>query len=312
MTSHASSDGSHHSHPLVERMRAGVDRWFPVLLVAPALLLVAGLVAYPLAWAFVWSLSRVSVFQLDGGTFVGLGNYRALAADPRFGHVLVNTAAFVLASVVGQVGLGLGLAVALDRSWLPRRLARTLRTSFIVPWAVSGVVVAYSWRFVYDPRVGLLAGLLRLAGVMTVPAWLSSVEWALAAIVVANVWQGTPFSFVFLTSALTGVPRRLGEAAAVGGASRWRTFRHATWPHLRPFLAMNLFLVAVFTVNAFELIYVLTGGGPLDATTVLAVHTYETAFELGQFGRAAALTVVLFGVNAVLVAGYLLVGVVRR
>lgn len=301
-----------HSHTLGERVRAGADRWLPYLLVAPALALVVGLVAYPLVWAFVWSLSRVSIFELGSGTFVGLGNYRALMADPRFAHVVTNTATFVLASVVGQVGLGVVLALLLERSWLPRRLVRTLRASFVLPWAVSGVVVAYSWQFVYDARVGLLAELLRLGGVSTAPAWLSSVEWAMVAVIVANVWQGTPFSFVFLTSALAGVPRRLTEAATVGGASRWGTFRHATWPHLRPFLAMNLLLVTVFTVNTFELIYVLTAGGPLDATNVLAVHTYVTAFELGQFGRAAALTVILFGVNAVVVAGYLLVEVNRR
>lgn len=289
-----------------QRLLAALDRRLPYLMLVPAGLLVAGTVAYPLAWAVQLSFYEVSIFELGAGTFVGLDNYRALLADPRFGRVLANTAIFVAASVVGQFGLGLALSLLLDREWPSGRLAAALRATYLLPWAVAGVVVAYSWQFVYDPRVGLLAGLLGRVGVAS-PAWLSNVELAMVAVVVANVWQGTPFSLVFMTSALRSVPGRLAEAASVGGATPWATFRYVTLPYLRPFVAMNLLLITVFTVNAFDLIYVMTGGGPLDATEVLAVYTYEVAFDLGRFGLAAALAVVLFAVNAVAVAGYLFV-----
>jgi multiple sugar transport system permease protein len=289
-----------------QRLLAAFDRHLPALMLVPAALLVVGTVAYPLAWAFHLSLHRMSIFELGAGTYVGLNNYRALLAEPRFGRVVANTAVFVAASVAGQFGLGLGLSLLLDREWLSGRLARSLRATYLLPWAVAGVVVAYSWQFVYDPRVGLLAGLLGTVGVES-PAWLSNVELAMVAVVVANVWQGTPFSLVFMTSALRSVPGRLREAAAVGGATRSQALRHVTLPHLRPFVAMNLLLITVFTVNTFDLIYVMTGGGPLDATEVLAVYTYDVAFDLGRFGLAAALAVVLFAVNAVAVAGYLFV-----
>lgn len=277
----------------------------------PAALLVVATVAYPLAWVVGLSVRQVSILDPGAGSYVGLANYRALLADPVFGRVVANTAVFVAASVAGQFGLGLGLSLLLDREWLPGRLAAVLRASYLLPWAVAGVVVAYSWQFVYDPRVGLLAGLLGHVGVAA-PAWLSNVELAMVAVVVANVWQGTPFSLVFMTSALRSVPGRLREAASVGGATRGQRLRHVTLPYLRPFVAMNLLLVTVFTVNTFDLIYVMTGGGPLDATEVLSVYTYEAAFDLGRFGLAAALAVVLFVVNAVAVAGYLLVLGVER
>lgn len=296
-----------------ERLARAMDRHLPALMLLPAALLVVGTVAYPLVWALQLSLYRVSIFDPGGGLFVGLANYRILLVEPRFSRVLANTAIFVGASVAGQVGLGLGLSLLLDREWLPGRLAALFRASYLLPWAVAGVVVAYSWQFVYDPHVGLLAGLLARVGVAAPPAWLTSVELAMVAVVVANVWQGTPFSLVFMTSALGSVPGRLREAASVGGATRLQRFRHVTLPYLRPFVAMNLLLVTVFTVNTFDLIYVMTGGGPLDATEVLAVYTYDVAFDLGRFGMAAALAVVLFAINAVAVVGYVLVlGVDRR
>ena len=295
-----------------EWLASAVDHHLPVLMLLPAALLVVAAVAYPLAWAIQLSFQQVSIFDLGAGTFVGLENYRTLIGDPQFGRILRNTAVFVGASVTGQFGLGLGLSLLLDREWLPGRLAGVLRASYLLPWAVAGVVVAYSWQFVYDPRVGLLAGILGTVGIAS-PAWLSNVELAMVAVVVANVWQGTPFSLVFMTSALRSVPGRLREAASVGGATHWKTFRHVTLPHLRPFVAMNLLLITVFTVNTFDLIYVMTGGGPLDSTEVLAIYTYEVAFDLGQFGLAATLAVVLFVINAIAVVGYLLVlGVDRR
>lgn len=290
---------------LDSRLLAAVDRHLPVLLLAPAIVLVVATVAYPLAWVLWTSLSRVSILDPTGGTFVGLANYRTLLADPTLTTVLGNTVVFVVASVLGQFGLGLALSTLLDRPWLPGRLAGVFRAAFLLPWAVAGVVVAYSWRFVYEPRVGLLNAALAWVGVADPPAWLASVGWAMAAVVVANVWQGTPFSLVFMTSARRSVPRQLFEAASVGGATRWRTFRHVTWPLLVPFAAMNLLLITVFTVNTFDLIYVLTGGGPLDATLVLSVHTYDVAFERGRFGIGAALAVVLLVVNLVSLAGYL-------
>lgn len=289
----------------LERAFDALDRRAPYVMLAPALLLLVAFFVYPVLWAFKLSLFEVSMHDLDAQTFVGLENYRTVLSDPLFSRVVWNTAAFVGASVVGQAGLGTLLAVVLDGSWPGRRLTEAFRAAYILPWATTGVIVAYSWTFMFDPRLGLVNATIRAFGVSDPPAWLQSVEWALVAVVVANVWRGVPFSLIFQTSGLRSVDRSLYDAAAVGGASRLQAVRHVTLPLLKPFVAMNLVLITLFTVNVFDLIFVMTGGGPLESTTVLSLHMYQTAFDLGRFGRANALAVILFVVNLSMVGLYL-------
>lgn len=289
------------------RIFEAIDRRLPYLLVAPALLIVVGLTVYPIAWAVKLSFYEVTLYDLDAQRFVGLAHYAQIIADPRVHRVLWNTIVFVGASVVGQLGLGLGLALLLDRDLLRDRVAGFFRSTYVVPWATTGVIVAYSWQFMFEPRVGPVNATLRVIGMADPPTWIRSAEWAMLAVVVANVWRGTPFSLVFQTSGLQTIPRELYDAAAAGGASRLRTIRHVTLPLLRPFILMNLVLITLFTVNVFDVIFVMTGGGPLESTLVLSVFLYETAFDLGAFGRASALAVVLFLINVVLVLLYLCV-----
>jgi len=293
-----------------ERLAEAVDRRLPYVFLAPVLLLVVGLVAYPALWAVKLSLYEVAIVALDAQRFVGLANYADVLSDPLFATVLGNTVVFVGASVAGQVGIGLGLALLLDRAPLGERLTGLYRLSFVLPWATTGVIVAFSWQFTFDPQVGAVNTVLRGVGVSDPPTWLDSVRWAMVAVVVANVWRGVPFSLIFQTSGLQSIPDRLYEAAGVGGASPLQTARHVVGPLLRPFVAMNLLLVTLFTVNVFDIIFVMTGGGPLHATEVLSLHMYVTAFDAGQFGRANAIAVVLFAVNLVIVGLYL--GVFRR
>lgn len=288
------------------RVADAFDRHLPVLMLLPAVVLVVGVLLYPVAWAVKLSLFETPITNLDRQTFVGLSNYAAILGDPFFRRVARNTLVFVGGSVVGQVGIGLALALLLDADWPGERLTRLFRATYVVPWATTGVVVAYSWQFMFDTRTGLVNTVLRWLGVAQPPAWLGSVEWAMAAVVVANVWRGVPFSLVIQTSGLQRVPAALTEAARLGGASRLQTVRHVTLPLVRPFVAMNLLLVTLFTLNVFDVVLVMTGGGPLESTEVLALTMYETAFQLGEFGRAAALAVVLFALNLLLVTGYVL------
>lgn len=288
-----------------QRAVEALDSRLPYLLLLPALSLVVALVAYPAVWAVALSLHEVPLVELDALRFVGLDNYVHLFGDDRFWLVLRNTVAFVGASVLGQVAIGLGLALLLERSWLDGGLRRLVRLTYLLPWATTGVVVAYSWSFLFDTRFGLVNRALRWVGVANPPAWLDSVTWAMVAVVVANVWRGVPFSFLIQTSGLQSIPDRCYEAAAVGGASRLQTARHVTAPLLAPFLAANLVLVTLFTVTVFDVVYVMTGGGPLRSTEVLSLHMYEVAFDTGAFGRASAIAVVLFGCNLAVVGCYL-------
>lgn len=288
-----------------ETLSTRFDAYLPYLMLAPAFLLAVGLLVYPVAWAARLSLYEVPVYAPGSGSYVGLEHYVDFLMNPLFYRVMWNTVVFVGASVVGQFGLGLGLALLLHQEWLGDRLARVFRASFILPWATSGVIVAYSWQFMFDPRLGFVNAVLRAVGVASPPGWLHSIEWAMIALVVANVWRGAPFSLIFQTSALRSVQSNAYDAAAVAGASRLQTVRHVTLPQLRPFLLMNLVLITLFTVNVFDIIFVMTGGGPLESTEVLSLHMYEAAFEIGHLGRASALAVVLFAVNLLAVGAYL-------
>lgn len=285
-----------------ERCYEAVDRRLPYIFVLPVVALVVGLVLYPVVWALKLSLYRVALIAPDVQQFVGLSNYVAIFADPVFRRVLVNTAVFVGASVVGQVTIGLVLALLLDRSWLTESVALWYRLTYLLPWATTGVIVAYSWQFAFHPEVGLVNTVLRSIGIAHPPSWLDSIQWAMVAVVVATVWRGIPFSLIIQTSGLQSIPPRLYEAADVGGASPLQAVRHVTLPLLGPFVLTNLVLVTLFTLNVFDIVYVLTGGGPLHATEILPLYMYDTAFEVGAFGRANAVAVILLAINVTIVA----------
>lgn len=287
-----------------EQLFEALDRRLPYLFVAPAVLLVVGVLIYPVVWAIKLSLFEVSTYNLDRQVFVGLRHYLDILTTPLFYRVMVNTVVFVGASVIGQLTLGLGLALLLTRDWLGE-LSGAFRASYILPWATTGVIVAYSWQFMFNNRLGLINTVLRAVGVQQVPTWLGSVEWAMVAVIIANIWRGTPFSLVFQSSGLATIGETLYEAAAVAGASNWQKTRYVTIPLLRPFIWMNLVLITLFTVNVFDLIFVMTGGGPLESTEVLSLYMYEMAFQDGRFGRASALAVILFVINLTMVGFYL-------
>lgn len=296
------ADGRTAELSTTERLYEAVDRRLPYLFVLPAVSLVVGLVVYPVVRALRLSLYEVRLVSLDTRAFVGLSNYADVFSDPVFGRVLANTAVFVGASVVGQVAVGLALALLLDRAWFEESVARWYRLAFVLPWATTGVVVAYSWQFTFHPQVGLVNTALRALGVANPPAWLDSIRWAMIAVVIATVWRGIPFSLILQTSGLRSIPTRLYEAADVGGADTLQTVRHVTLPLLGPFIVLNLVLVTLFTLNVFDIVYVMTGGGPLRTTEILSLYMYDTAFEAGAFGRANAVAVVLFAINVAIVA----------
>lgn len=297
------------SEPLTrkERLYEAIDRRLPYLMVAPALLLVFGLMLYPALWAVKLSLYEVKIYNLDAQTFVGLANYVEILRNPFFWHVMWNSFVFVFASVLGQFGIGLVLALLLNRDWVPGRVTRFFRATYVLPWATTGVIVAYSWQFMFNPRLGLVNQFLRWLGWANPPAWIQSIEWAMVAVIIANIWRGAPFSLIFQTSGLQSIRESLYEAAEVGGASTLQTIRYVTIPQLRPFIMMNLVLITLFTFNVFDIIFVMTGGGPLEATEVLSLHMYETAFSVGEFGRASALAVILFVINVVMALTYIAV-----
>ena len=219
--------------------------------------------------------------------WVGLDNLAALAADPRFLRSVVNTLVYTLGTVVPGLAIGLGLALLFDGLG---RTGAAARTIVFLPAVLAGVATALLWGWILNPRVGLLDALLGLVGIEG-PSWLRDPAWAMPAVILVGLWS-VGINVIVYAAALGAVPRAVLEAAMLDGAGRRARFRHVTWPALTPITFYLLIVGVVGAFGSFTALYVLTGGGPQDATLTTTIYTYETAFAAGRLGLAAAMTVV--------------------
>jgi multiple sugar transport system permease protein len=262
------------------------------MLTAPALLVMCGVLVYPLISVFRESLFRVEPTLSPDWKYVGLQNYIRIVADPDVAGSLGHTAVWTIGSVALQVALGLGAALALAKAFRGRGL---VRAALMVPWATPAVVGALAWKWIYHGQYGLLNSALRGLHLDSLAvAWLGDPHTAMSAAIVANVWRGFPFITVVLLAGVLAIPRELYEAAAVDGASGFAAFRHLTLPLIRPALLISSLLAAIWTFNNFAYIYILTGGGPAGLTDILVTFVYRDGFQFFHWGYASALSVFLF------------------
>jgi len=276
------------------------------LLISPAVLLLLLLLVYPLMQAVYLSLHEIKLTSLGRQTYVGLNNYLRILSytgPSFFTQVLPATFYFVGGSIAGQLGFGLAIALLVNQRWVMGK--EIFRAIFILPWVTSAIVIAISWRFIYEPRLGVLNHALVLLGVTHLPGWLNDLDLVTPCLIVANTWHGTAFSFTLQTAGLQSIPYDLYEAAMVDGAGPRQRFRYVTFPLMRPFLMINLILISMYTVNFFDLIYAMTNGGPLYKTEVLAVFLYHQAFEYGYMGTGAAIGVLILMINLTLTFLYM-------
>jgi multiple sugar transport system permease protein len=275
----------------------GGDAWIGYLFVLPLIVLVLGLVAYPLASA-VW-VSLTEKYVGYAPRFVGLKNYVDLSRDPVFHKVLWNSALFTVVSVAVKVLVGLAMALSLDRALAARRLVRGL---LLLPWIVPTVITALAWHWMFDALRGFINVSLQALGLIGAPiAWLGQPATAMLAVITVNIWRGFPFFGVSFLAALQTIPRDLYEAAAVDGASAARRFRHVTLPGLRPVILVTTLISVIFTLNDFNIVYVMTRGGPGIATHVLATYTYEVGFQALRWGKAVAVSMYLMPLLALMI-----------
>lgn len=263
------------------------ERRFAWLLVAPALATIVGVAVFPLGWT-VWESLHLHDLRMPwrGKPFVGLANYAELLGDARFREAMAHTAFFTAVSVALELVLGLFLALAMNRAFRGRGV---VRAAVLVPWAIPTVVAALLWRFLFDSQ----------AGVVFVHAWTAWVP-----VILADVWKTTPFVALLLLAGLQGIPAELYEAAAVDGAGRWWQLRHVTLPLLKPAILVALVFRTLDAFRVFDLVYVLTGGGPGTATEPIALYTFNTLFQDLRFGYGSALSVVVFLVTFALALLY--------
>ncbi len=274
----------------------------PALFFGPALVLLLCFMFYPLVNGFWLSTQRqVLTRPLDTG-FVGLENYQRLIDDALFWLSLTNSVLWVVGSVTLQFTFGLALAVILHQRMAARGLFRAIA---LAPWAVSGMLTALMWSFMYEAQIGVVNDLLLKMGVIHERvAWLANLDTALAAVIVANVWRGVPFFTISLLAALQTIPPELYEAAAIDGVGTIGRFRYITLPLIKDMIVITTLLRAIWNFNFVDLIYALTGGGPAGHTLTMPVYIFVTAYRSLDFGYGSALAVVLFLVLLVFTVVY--------
>jgi ABC-type sugar transport system permease subunit len=268
------------------------DRRLAWSLVVPALVTVGAVAIFPLAWTVWESLHRHDLrMPWLGRPFVGLANYGEILADGRFWQALGHTFLFTAATVSLELLLGLALALAMNRAFRGRGL---VRAAVLVPWALPTVVAGLLWRFLFDSQAGIAGSL----------PWFTRASTAWVPVILADVWKTAPFVALLLLAGLQGIDPAVYEAAAVDGAGPWRRLRSVTLPLLKPAILVALIFRTLDAFRVFDLIYVLTGGGPGTATEPIALYTFNTFFSNLRFGYGAALSVIVFLVTFLLAVLY--------
>lgn len=287
------------------------DRWLLWLFVAPALILMAVMLYYPMIGT-VWESLHESSFISPEPQFVGLEVYRRLLGSDEFYAILTNTLVWTLGAVAFQNLVGFFAAMLLNQK-LP--LQGALRALVLLPFILPGVVTAILWRFMYDPQLGLINSLLiRIGALDSSAAWLANQSTAMAAVIFVAIWKGFPFSMLIYLAALQNVDQSQLEAASLDGAGPVRRLVDVTLPAIKDVIVVNIVLTLILTFNYFDIVWVLTRGGPQNATHIFPTKIFETGFGQFQFGEAAAYGVMAILVLAVLVAVYVIAqsGVSRR
>jgi len=274
--------------PAAGRRRVRSTQWAAFAFAAPLIVYLVLFYAYPLLRNIDLSVHDYTIraFVQGNAEYVGFEKYSEIFASPTFPKALANTALFTLVSIVFQYAIGLALAVFFRRNF---RLSGVLRGMFLIPWLLPLIVSASTWSWMLNSDSGIVNSVLQSFGVGQIN-WLTSPDWALTAVIIANIWLGIPFNLVILYSGLQNISGDLYEAASLDGANAWQQFWRITFPLLRPVSAITLLLGLIYTLKVVDVIWIMTTGGPGNVSTTLAVWSYREAFGTGQpdFSPAAA------------------------
>ena len=276
--------------PVTESWRRGEARlgW---ALTLPAFGVIGLVALFPVLWTF-WESLHLHDLRMPwlGRPFVGGANYVEALADPRFWSALAHTATFVAVTVTLELVAGLVLALALDRG---SRARGVVRTAILLPWAIPTVVAALVWRFLFESPAGVATAVLARLGASP-PTWFADALAAWVPLVLADMWKTTPFVALLLLAGLQNIDRTLYEAADVDGAGPWRQFIEITVPMLGPALLVAFLFRTLDAFRVFDVVYVMTGGGPGTATEPIALYTFSTLLQNLRFGYGSALSVIIF------------------
>jgi multiple sugar transport system permease protein len=265
-------------------------RLLPLYLIAPAIIYLLVFQGAPLVQGFRLAFSDATLFRPTQFDFVGLDNFADLVTDDGFWQALGVTVVYTLCCVVGTVAIGLGVALLMNREFRGRSVVRSL---VIIPWAAPPVAIALIAVWMLDARYGIVNR--ALGAVHLAPpggSWLDSPVFALPAILTVTIWQLFPFTAVVTLAALQAVPAELREAAMLDGANRRQQFASVTWPVIRPTVALLAILMTIWSIRRFELIWLMTQGGPVGTTNTLVIDLYRESFVIRDLGHGAAIGIV--------------------
>jgi len=267
-------------------------------LIAPALLLLVCLVAYPFGMALYFSLSDYWVGS--PGSFIGLQNYRDIFGNEVFRQTVWNSFVFTVIAVLLKGVLGVWLALLLARDF---RFKRVIRGAVLLPWVIPTALSTLAWGWMFDSLYSVVNWTAIRIGLVDPPGpnWLGMAGYAMTAVITVNVWRGLPFFAIIVLAGLVSIPREYYEAAEVDGATSWSRFLHVTLPLLKPVLAVVILFSTIFTFSDFNIVQVLTRGGPINSTHLFATLAYQVGLNGGNLGQGASISLFLFPMLAAVV-----------
>ncbi len=279
------------------------ERIFGASLLIPCLLLVTVFAFYPIFYSFYLSLHKIILgLPFLGQPFTGFENYRELLKDKVALHSLTNTLLFVFISTFFEILFGLVIALVINRSFRGRGI---VRAAILVPWAIPTVVSSQMWRFIFNDHYGLLNYILFGADTSAYAAWLAHPLTAFSAIIVADVWKTSSFAGLLILAGLQLIPDELYEAAKIDGANAWQRFSKITLPLIKPAVLIALLFRTMDAFRVFDLVFVMTQGGPADSTNVLQFYGYKKIFAEGLMGYGSTISVLVFLVTFVISLFYI-------
>lgn len=271
-------------------------------LLIPAFIVFAAVLVYPIIYSFFMSLSDVGL-QDRALHFIGIENYARLFRDDYFGNAVWLTLLFTVASVFFEMVLGIGMSLVLNQKFRGRGFVRGV---MILPWALPSVVNAVMWKWIFDGNYGVLNALLQKIGLIShYQVWLGTPALAFVSMLFANIWKETPYVVLLTIAALSNVDRSLYESARVDGAGPVRSFFKVTLPIIKPVVTILIITKSIWAIQTFDLVYILTGGGPASGTELIAYYIYKITYKFNDYGYAAAMSYILSFITFVLAFLYI-------
>ncbi len=276
---------------------------FGIFLLLPCFLFVTAFAFYPIAKTFYFSLHKIVLsLPVLGRPYVGLSNFRALATDRVAHRAIINTFVFVIISTFFEILIGLIIAMIINKRFPARGM---IRASVLVPWAIPTVVSSQMWRFIFNDKYGLVNFLLYGSNLSSYRAWLAEPFYAFLAIVIADVWKTSSFAALIILAGLQLVPEELYAQASIDGATPFKRFHLITFPVIKPAILIALLFRTMDAFRVFDLVFVMTQGGPADSTNVLQYYGYKKIFAEGLMGYGSAISVLVFLISLVVSLLYL-------